>query len=354
MGTSPQQPYQPQQIVVYQRGIFSRLFSMLGWAGFVLCAMILFGQWTTLAEYFDTSEGITEKYVSGEKFGDDKVAIISIEGVIASGDGFVKRQIDRVKEDENVKAIVVRVDSPGGTVTGSDYILHHLKELRKAKGDIPMVVSMGSVAASGGYYVSMAVGDQEDVIYAEPTTTTGSIGVIIPHYDISGLMAKLDIKDDSIASHERKQILAMTKPIPDEHREIIQNYVNESFGRFKSIIKEGRPVFAKDESALDQLATGEIFSATQAEKHGLVDKIGFLEDAIDRALELAKLDKKKTRVVKFERPVSLFDVGAMAMSQASQPAGRNELHLMMELSTPRAYYLLTSLPILAGSYREQE
>ncbi len=352
MANAPQ--YSQQPIIVYQQGTFSRFLGWLGWAAFFLCALILMTQWSTMAEYFDTSGGITEKFVSGDKFGDDKIAIISIEGVIAEGDGFVKRQIDRVAKDENVKAIVVRVDSPGGTVTGSDYILHHLKKLRKEKSDIPLVVSMGSMAASGGYYVSMAVGDQENVIYAEPTTTTGSIGVIIPHYDISGLMAKFDIKDDSIASHERKQMLTMTKPIPQEHREIIQGYVNESFGRFKSIIKEGRPGFKADESKLDQLATGEIFSADQALKHGLVDKIGFIEDAIDRALELAKLDKAKTRVVEFEKPASLFDVGAIAMSHAAEPAGRSELHLLMEMSTPRPYYLLTSLPILAGSHRGRE
>src|SRR5688500_19769660 len=105
------------------------------------------------------------------------------------GDGFVKRQIDRIREDENVKAIVVRVDSPGGTVTGSDYIYHHLKKLRKEK-NVPIVVSMGGMAASGGYYVSMAVGDEKDTIFAEPTCETGSIGVILPHYDLSGLMAR--------------------------------------------------------------------------------------------------------------------------------------------------------------------
>ena len=340
---------QPQPIVIYQNqpGIFSRFASWLGWAAFFFCLLVLIGQWTMLGEYFDTSEGIEEKFVSGETLGDDKIAIISIEGVIMEGDGFVKRQIDRIREDENVKAVVVRVDSPGGTVTGSDYIYHHLKKLREEKS-LPMVVSMGSMAASGGYYVSMAVGDQENSIYAEPTTTTGSIGVIIPHYDISGLLAKFDVKDDSIASGERKQMLSMTRPITPDHRELIEGYINESFGRFKEIIKEGRPAFAKDASALDQLATGEIFSADQALKQGLVDKIGFVEEAIDRAIELAKLDKDKVRVVKFKRPANLFDLSAMAMGQTPAPSGISQL---LELSAPRAFYLATSLPGISSGRR---
>jgi protease-4 len=266
------------------------------------------------------------------------------------GDGFVKRQIDKVREDTGVKAIVLRVDSPGGTVTGSDYIYHHLKKLRADKGNIPLVVSMGSMAASGGYYVSMAVEDQENVIFAEPTTTTGSIGVIIPHYNVKGLMDQYHVVDDSIASHERKQMLSMTRELSPEHRAIIQQYVNESFGRFKNIVKSGRPIFAKDASALDQLATGEIFSADQALKHGLVDKIGFVEDAIDRAIELANLNKDDVRVVKFKKPAALFDIGAMAQAKGAS-GDMSNIGALLELSTPRAYYLFSAFPTLATSRR---
>ncbi|RMF88450.1 MAG: signal peptide peptidase SppA, partial [Planctomycetota bacterium] len=98
---------------------------------------------------------LREEFVSHNRFADNTIAIIRVEGLIVGGDGFVKKQIDTVAEDESVKAVVLRVDSPGGTVTGSDYIYHHLVEMRK-KRDIPIVVSMGSLAASGGYYVSMA------------------------------------------------------------------------------------------------------------------------------------------------------------------------------------------------------
>lgn len=342
--------FQAQPIVIYQSGsFFWRMMAILGWAGLLIAGLIVLMQWASFAEYFDTTGGIEEKFVSGGKLATDKIAVISIEGVIMEGDGFVKQQIDRIREDENVKAIVVRVDSPGGTVTGSDFIYHHLKKLREAKGKIPLVVSMGSMAASGGYYVSMAVEDQENVIFAEPTTTTGSIGVIIPHYNVSGLMEKYKIVDDSIASHERKQMLSMTRELSPEHRAIIQAYVNESFGRFKDIVKSGRPIFQKDSEALDQLATGEIFSADQALKHGLVDKIGFIEDAIDRALELAKLEKDNVRVIRFKKPATLL--GELGAAQAQLNGNTNHVAALLELSTPRAYYLFSTFPAMAVSKR---
>lgn len=338
-------PPQPQSIVIYAPTWFQRWTGRLGWIGCFFLGFLLVSQWVTLGEYFDTTGDVTEKFHSGEKYGSDKVAVIRVSGVILEGEGYIKHQIDQIREDKNVKAVVLRVDSPGGTVTGSDYIFHHLKKLRNER-KIPLVVSMGSIAASGGYYVSMAVGDQKDVIFAEPTTTTGSIGVIIPHYDVSKLLERYDVKDDSISSHPRKQMLSMTRQLSEEDRKLVQSYVDESFQRFTEIVKEGRPLFSKDGDALKQLATGEIFSANQAHKHGLVDKIGFIEDAIDRAIELARLDKEHVRVVEFERPVSLFNLG---FAQAT--AGRSELATLLELSSPRAYYLATSLPTLITSRR---
>ena len=271
------------------------------------------------------------------------------------GDGYVKRQIDRVREDVSVRAVVVRVDSPGGTVTGSDYIYHHLERLRNER-EIPLVVSMGSIAASGGYYVSMAVGDQPKSIYAEPTSTTGSIGVIVPHYDISGLLARWDVRNDSIASHSRKQMLSMTRTMSDEDRQIIQAYVDESFGRFKQIVKLGRPGIREqneedglvDPATRRNLATGEIFTATQAKQYGLVDEIGFLEDAVARAIELAGLEASKVRVVRYRRPTSLLGLAGLADS----PDPGLSLSTLFELSAPRAYYLATSLPPLFRSRRQ--
>ena len=333
--------YPNQPIIIQTHGTFHRILGWVGWAGFLLCAIMLVGYVSTFYEYFNTTAGIYEKYHSGAKFGSDKIAIIDVSGVIMEGEGFVKKQIDMIRDDDDVKAVVLRVDSPGGTVTGADYIFHHLKKLKKER-NLKLVVSMGSIAASGGYYVSMAVGDEPKSIYAEPTTTTGSIGVIVPHYDISKLLERFDVRDDSIASHPRKQMLSMTKRLSDEDRQIVQSYVMESFERFKDIVKEGRPAFRENETPLVELATGEIFTAGQAKKRGLVDEIGFIEDAIERAAELAGLDAKKARVVHYQRPPTLFEFPGLSARSA---ASNNPLASLLELNAPRAWYLATSWPL---------
>ncbi len=262
-------------------GAARRWLTWIGWLGFLTCLVMLISRWTARHNYYDVTDGIRERYHSGAKYSTDKVAIIALRGVIMEGNGFVKRQIDRVRQDPDVKAVVLRVDSPGGTVTGSDYIFHHLRKLRETR-QIPLVVSMGSIAASGGYYASMAVGDQERSIFAEPTTTTGSIGVIVPHYDISGVLAKYDVQDDSVVSHPRKQLLSMTRPMSSDDRQIIQQYVDDSFLRFKSIVKQGRPNLRQanagdelvDVTTGRDLATGEIFPAPAHYSTGSSTKSG--------------------------------------------------------------------------------
>ncbi|MGA2035493.1 MAG: signal peptide peptidase SppA, partial [Thermoguttaceae bacterium] len=264
---------------------------------FVLLAISGLGALSVLGE---TDRKVQEKYVSHNRSARDKVAIISIEGVIlAAEDGFVKHQIDRVMEDENVKAVVLRIDSPGGSISGSDYLYYHLRQLAK-KREIPIVVSMGSIAASGGYYVSMAAGDTPDVLFAEPTCFTGSIGVIIPHYDLSALMEKVGAQENSIVSHPLKDMGSMSRPMTQQERKIFQALVDDGFTRFKDIVKSGRANFRKDPAALEKLATGQVFAAEQARRNGLVDQIGFIEDAVDRAIVLANLDKEQVKVVKYK------------------------------------------------------
>jgi len=337
----------PQPVQVRATNTTSRLFSRLGWLGFFLCGMLVLIQWSAMATYFDNTGGITEQYHSRDKSSNEKVAIIDISGVIMEGEGYVKKQIERIEEDDSVKAVVIRVNSPGGTVTGSDYIYHYLRKFREERPHIPVVVSMGSLAASGGYYVAMAVGHQEKAVFAEPTCTTGSIGVIIPHYDISRLMERFDIRDDSISSHPRKQMLSITRAMSDEERQLVQGYVNESYERFLEIVRSGRKQFDENPDALRQLATGEIFSATQAKKNGLIDEIGFLDDAIDRVCELAGINAKEVRVVHFPRPQSLLSLSGFARS----PQPDNHLAMLLDLSTPRAYYLASSWPTLMTSRR---
>lgn len=347
------EPITPQLVMASAPPPRNRLLGCLGWLGLCICLMVIVFQSVLIFTGsmslggYDLGEGIEEQYLSHEnlshaKWGFEKVAIISVDGVIMEGDGFVKRQIDRVKKDKAVQAVVLRVDSPGGTVTGSDYIHHHLVDLSKQR-DIPIVCSMGSMAASGGYYVAMAVGDRKNTIFAEPTTTTGSIGVIIPHYDITAMLEEWGVVNDSIASHPRKQMLSMTRKLSPEDREILERYVGDSFDRFKDIVRSGRPALKENDAKLTELATGEIFTANQAKRHGLVDEIGFIEDAIDRAIEIAQLNKDNVRVVRYRKPKSLFQLAS------SRHDHELNLRTILELSTPRAYYLTTTLPTLLST-----
>lgn len=317
-------------------GCLGFIVALAGTGGVLIVLLLLF----SLSDLALTADdGIDEKHHSLNKHGASKVAIITIDGTILEGDGFVKKQIDRVRKDEDVKAVVVRVDSPGGTVTGSDFMLHHLNELRNDR-KLPMVVSMGGLAASGGYYVSMCVGDTPDTIFAEPTTWTGSIGVIIPHYNVAGLMERYDIESDSVTSHRLKGMGSITKKMTDEERAIFQGLVDDSFGRFKEIIKSGRPKYRQNPEALDALATGQVFATNQALAAGLVDKEGFIEAAIDRAIELAGLDKSDTEAVRYEQPLGLSD---LFMGAQSRKQTLDVSHLL-DFASPRAWYVYVAVP----------
>lgn len=340
------EPQQPVVIVQSRRNGWSRFVSWLGWLGLLVCLPVLVGMVVAYRDYYDTTDGIREKFHSGNQHGDQKIAIIEVSGLITDGEGFVKNQIDRVRADQQVKAVVVRINSPGGTITGSDFVYHHLRRLREER-ELPLVVSMGGVAASGGYYVAMAVGDTPDSIFAEPTTTTGSIGVIIPHYNLSGLLERWDIQDDSLSTDPRKELLSMTKPMSDDQRQILLRYLNQAFDRFKEIVQSGRPNLRDDPQALRNVTTGEFFSSPTALELGLVDKLGFVEEAIRRAAELAGIDPEKTRVVRYEAPLTFMT----ALGGRAQQPRRSGLSELLDGVTPRAYYLWTLIPPLLSSPR---
>jgi protease IV len=240
---------------------------------------------------------------------------------------------------------VLRVNSPGGTISGSDYMLHHLRKLIEVGNNakIPIVVSMGSLAASGGYYVSMCVGDTPETIFAEPSTWTGSIGVMIPHFNVADLMEKCGIQEDAVVSHRLKEMGAITHKMTPEERKIFQQLVNDGFTQFKEVIKQGRPKFLQDPAALDKLATGQVYTADQALKLGLVDKIGFVEDAIQQAIQLAHLDPANVKVVKYKEETRLSDL----LFGESSAKSSFDLAAILETATPRAYYLCTWMPTLA-------
>ena len=335
----------PTRIILEQPRRWS---GRLGWIGFIIALFVIAWMYGSYNGYFQRGGPIEEHYFSHSKTASDKLAIIDIDGIISHNDGFAKWQIDRVREDPDVKAVVVRIDSPGGTVTGSNYLYHQLVQLAKER-NIKLVVSMGGICASGGYYTAMAVGGTTDpVIFAEPATWTGSIGVVIPHYDLTGLLDKIAVTDDSIVSNPLKLTGSPTrKPSPEvaeKEKKILQDLVDDSFKDFKEIVKSGRPKFQNNEKALDEVATGQVFTAKQALDKGLVDKIGYMEDAIDEAITLNKLSKDNVRVVKYTQPKGLFDAFKSPLAEGRV---RFDLSTLLDLTAPRAYYLCTWLPAIA-------
>jgi len=315
-----------------------------------ISVLINLGLWGAYQSYFQAGAPIQEKFHSLSRTARDKIAIVRVEGMITDGDGFVRQQIKQATEDPNVLAVVLRVDSPGGTVSGSDSIYHQLLDMVE-ETEMPLVVSMGGLAASGGYYVAMAVGDEPDTIYAEPATWTGSIGVIIPHYNVAGLMQEWKIEEDSVKSHPLKQMGSPTRPMTEQERAIFQGLVDDFFTRFKDIIKQGRPRFAEHPEELDAVATGQVFTTNQSLANGLVDREGFLEDAIQRAVELADLDIDKVRVVQYERQLGLLDT--ILLGPQGRASQTDALTAALNLSAPRAYYMATWLPSVLSSPRAE-
>jgi protease-4 len=334
----------PTRVILEHASPWGRWGTRIAWivAGVSLLAAL--GSAGAFAQYFQRDGRVVEKYHSLSKSAPAKVAIVTLAGAIMGGDGFIRSQLDHVAEDESVKAIVLRVDSPGGTVSGSDEIHHRLGQLA-TKRDLPVVVSMGGIAASGGYYVAMANGGRDDVIFAEPATLTGSIGVIIPHFDLSKMLKRFDVRDDSVASGPLKEMLSPTKDrtpeLADRERRLLKSLVDDMFVRFKEIVRAGRPKL--DAEAVDKVATGQIFTAQQAKEAGLVDRIGFLEDAVARAVELAGLTDTTARVVKYSKPKGLLDE---VLGGDAGAGGRVTLEAFAELTTPRAWYLCSWWPAL--------
>lgn len=326
-------------------GFFRRLFGRGVTLALVISLFANLSMYTMYHSYFQTGTALEEKFHSGDLQALDKIAVITVDGAILDGEGFVKSQIDQVRGDDAVKAVVVRVDSPGGSVTASDQLYYELKKLREER-NLPMVVSMGGIAASGGYYVAMAVGDEKNVIYAEPTTWTGSIGVIIPHYNVAELMKEWKVVNDSVKSHPLKDLGSFTKEMTEDERKILQGLVDDSFVRFKEIIKSGRPKYRDDPAALDQLATGQVYTAKQALANGLVDREGFLSDALGRAAELANTQVSRVRVVKYERILGLSEV---LTGQSAAAREYQSLADLIDMATPRAYYMMSWLPPAAKS-----
>ena len=200
-------------------------------------------------------------------------------GSVAGSDSIIKG-IEAARDDDTVRAIVVRVDSPGGSGNASNLIERAMEKAREKK---PVIVSMGNTAASGGYYV--AVGG--DAIWAEPTTLTGSIGVFVIKPDTSGLLEKLSIHDVTLKQGERADIFSFTKPWSEGEQAAMQGFIDAFYDRFITLVATRRKL---DKAAVDKIARGRIWSGADAKQLGLVDNLGSLDDAVRDAKQRAGLD----------------------------------------------------------------
>lgn len=273
-----------------------------------------------------------EVHHSGAQNADAKIALVEVSGTIMPP--FTKRildTLDHIENDRDVKGVILVVDSPGGLVADSHQIYHRLKKLREQRSNLPVFVSMSRMAASGGYYVAMGAGP-EGRIYAEPTTWTGSIGVIIPRYNVSKLASDFGVQAEPLTTGPYKDALSPFRDMTDDERVVWESILNDAYDRFQEVILDGRAeqLNADEVSAL---ATGRIFTSQQALDNKLIDKIGYLEDAIDDLKGQLKI--AKAHVIRYQHPLSLSEVflGASQARQKSDP-----IRELLDASVPRAMY----------------
>lgn len=328
---------QPQIVVNVppQNGGFLRAWVTRLLFSFLLLSIFL--NFALLSGDADLDTGTQEKFVSGDETASDRIVMIEASGTIMPP--FTERIIEMVedaRDDDKVKGVVLVVDSPGGLVADSHQIYHRLKQLSAKK---PVYVSMKRMAASGGVYIAMGAGE-EGKIFAEPTTWTGSIGVIIPRYDLSAMAEKFGVKSDSLTTGPFKDSLNMFKPLSEEDRELWGAIMDDSFDRFVEIVAEGRKGL-DEETVREKLATGQVFTANQALENGLIDEIAFDDEVVDRLQK--DLGLTSVRVVKYTYTPTFLDV-LMGDVKARDP----EIFWQkaMEATVPRAMYYCSWLPAL--------
>jgi protease-4 len=229
----------------------------------------------------------------------DGVGIIELKGLIVSSEQILKH-LTELRNSPNVKSIVLRIDSPGGAVGASQEIYAEVKRTSEVK---PVVASMGSMGASGGYYAALGA----DNIIANPGTMTGSIGVIVKFPNLESLYEKIGYKSEVIKSGPLKDVGASNRPLSDEERNLMQDLIDNVYTQFVRDIAASRSM---PEETIYDLADGRIYSGEQALEVGLIDSLGNFTDAITLAADLGGLDTKDPQLIypKVERKFSIFNL----------------------------------------------
>lgn len=297
---------------------------------------------------------------SGTGMFGERVGLLYIEGIISSGDqgdGFfymggtssdhIMEVVKQAIDDKGIKALVVRINSPGGSAAASQEIYNSLKKFKETGR--PIVVSMGDVAASGGYYVAAVANE----IYANPATLTGSIGTIMSLLNYEGLYELIGLTDRTITAGEYKDIGSPTRPMTEEEKQILQDILDQVHEQFKDAVASGRGM---DKKKVDEIGNGLIFTGEQALDNGLVDELGGLEEAIARAGELSGLGRDP--VVDELGKVGLLDqlledLGTVEMDRASL-AGKLGQALNPLNSTQNPFFRLWSLILLDPRFAGEE
>jgi protease-4 len=287
---------------------------------------------------------LKEETVEGT--GTSKILLMDVSGVLSDESGSVvlgtppprvpivarvREELQKAEDDDNVKALIVRINSPGGTITASDLIYREIESF-KTRRKIPVVAVMMDVAASGGYYAALAA----DSIVALPTTVTGSIGVIMLAVNAQGLMEKIGVAPLAIKSGEMKDAGSPFRPLSAQERAVFQSVIDQMYGRFVTLIARSRKI---PEDRVRTFADGRIYTAEQAKALGLVDDIGYMEDVVASARNAAGL--KEARVIMYRRPK---DYRANFYSAAPAPtpglaSSLQQLTALLSGSGPRFLYL---------------
>ncbi len=283
-----------------------------------------------------SSTKLVEEEVQPGK-GGAKIAIIEVEGMLmnARSGGFLQatentvslfaQEMDKAAKDKNVKAVVLRVNSPGGTVTASD-LMYEIVNTFRAKSGKPVVAATQEVAASGGYYVACGA----DQIVAHPTSVIGSIGVIFSTFQFEGLMDKAGVEVEAIKSGPLKDMGSPFKALGPAEREVMQAMVDDYYARFVDVVRTRRNV--TDSDTLKLVTDGRVFTGSRAVQLGLADRAGRLEDALDLARELGKAEG--ARAVIYKRP---YGYGGSIYADGSVPPPRADV---MRLELPGAQKML--------------
>ena len=318
---------------------------------FFLCCVVLFfslmglfvvkGALTTQVED-ESVKKLTETVIGGT--GTDKILLIPLKGVITGQStkklfqeapsivDSVKQQLEQARDDNDVKAVILEINSPGGGITASDIIYKKVLEF-KEETNKKVIVCMQDVAASGAYYISAAA----DKIISHPTTITGSIGVIMPLINIANLVEKYGIEDNSIKSGDMKSIGSPLKKMSDAERKVLYDIVDEMYTRFVHIIAVGRNMTIED---VKRLADGRIYTGKQALDNGLVDQLGYIDDAIILAKNITGLNE--ATVIKYKRMFNLAEIFEGSMDNLfGNRTIKFSLHASTDNGFPGFMYLWT-------------